>query len=92
MKRYLIAYDIPHDKRRTKISNLLSSYGIRVNYSLFELHINDIKFNELINKLKEEANMKKDNIRIYHICLDCIAKSFTLTNQQDPFMLEEKFI
>lgn len=34
---YLISYDIPDDKRRTKIAHLLEGYGERVQYSVFEV-------------------------------------------------------
>ncbi|MBD2045501.1 CRISPR-associated endonuclease Cas2 [Coleofasciculus sp. FACHB-64] len=30
---YVVTYDIPCDKRRRKISNLLEGYGRRVQYS-----------------------------------------------------------
>lgn len=33
--RYLIAYDIPNDKRRTRLAKKLLSYGDRVQYSVF---------------------------------------------------------
>ncbi|MBR8835369.1 MAG: CRISPR-associated endonuclease Cas2 [Stigonema ocellatum SAG 48.90 = DSM 106950] len=33
---YVVAYDVPCDKRRKKISDLLEGYGQRVQYSVFE--------------------------------------------------------
>lgn len=33
---YVIAYDIPDDKRRTKVHKLLSGFGKWTQYSLFE--------------------------------------------------------
>lgn len=33
---YIIAYDIPNDKRRTKVHKLLCGYGYWTQYSLFE--------------------------------------------------------
>ena len=32
----VISYDIPADKRRTKLAQLLENYGQRVQYSVFE--------------------------------------------------------
>ena len=32
---YVISYDIPDDKRRKKIADLLEGYGQRVQYSVF---------------------------------------------------------
>ncbi len=34
-RRWLIAYDISLDERRTRIAHLLESYGDRVQYSVF---------------------------------------------------------
>ena len=73
----LICYDIDNDKRRKKIADLLETYGIRVNYSVFEIKVNKTKFKHLINSLKD-ISKKGDNIRIYHLCENCINKSFEL--------------
>ncbi|MGP1372035.1 MAG: CRISPR-associated endonuclease Cas2, partial [Almyronema sp.] len=32
----LVVYDIPDDKRRTKLATFLEGYGRRVQYSVFE--------------------------------------------------------
>jgi len=34
-RRYLIAYDVPDDRRRTRLAKKLSAYGDRVQYSVF---------------------------------------------------------
>ncbi|MHC5821254.1 MAG: CRISPR-associated endonuclease Cas2, partial [Nostoc sp.] len=44
---YVIVYDISCDKRRKKVSDLLSGYGQRVQYSVFECILNQNKYNEL---------------------------------------------
>lgn len=33
--RYLIAYDIPDDRRRTRVAKKLLEYGDRIQYSVF---------------------------------------------------------
>ncbi|WP_297111206.1 CRISPR-associated endonuclease Cas2 [Tessaracoccus sp.] len=33
--RYLIAYDIPSDRRRSQLAKILSGYGDRIQYSVF---------------------------------------------------------
>lgn len=35
VKRTLIAYDIPDDRRRTKVAKILLGFGDRVQYSVF---------------------------------------------------------
>ena len=34
-RRTLVAYDIPDDKRRSRVAHLLESYGDRVQFSVF---------------------------------------------------------
>ena len=36
MLLYVVTYDIPSNKRRKKVSDLLEGYGRRVQYSVFE--------------------------------------------------------
>jgi CRISPR-associated protein Cas2 len=37
---YLVSYDIPDDRRRTRLAKLLKDYGGRVQYSVFECLLN----------------------------------------------------
>ncbi|MEY3826628.1 MAG: hypothetical protein RLZZ148_1445 [Cyanobacteriota bacterium] len=55
MLLYIIAYDIPCDKRRKKIADLLEGYGSRVQYSVFECFLTTAKYNEF----------EEDSLRFY---------------------------
>lgn len=81
----LITYDITDTKRRNKIVTLLEGYGVRVNYSVFEVEIKPHKVNRLVEALK--ALMERDDsIRIYAFSADTIAKSYELNERRsDPF-------
>jgi CRISPR-associated protein Cas2 len=70
-------YDISNNKKRRKVEKLLSSYGYRVNYSVFEINTQKSKFNQMIKELKSTAS-KEDNIRVYILNKDVLKKSFTL--------------
>lgn len=85
--KYLVAYDISNDKHRTKLSDILGAFGMRVNYSVFEIELNQTKFDKLLHEieLKKLINKKYDSLRFYHICENCIPKSFDLANREDPF-------
>ncbi|MEO8894115.1 MAG: CRISPR-associated endonuclease Cas2, partial [Coleofasciculaceae cyanobacterium] len=47
MLLYVVVYNIPCDKRRKKLSNILEGYGRRVQYSVFECVLTASKFDEL---------------------------------------------
>ena len=86
MRRYVIAYDIPNNKRRNKIGDILLGYGKRVNYSVFEVQIKSKS--ELKNLEKEILSLlvpKEDSLRFYHICQSCAGKSWSLGEEPAPF-------
>lgn len=76
---YIICYDISNDKVRRKVEKVISNYGQRVQYSVFECFLTITSKLELISKLKEVFNSKnidktKDSIYIYRLCEDCRKK------------------
>ena len=62
---YLICYDIPDDRRRKKVADLLEGYGLRVQYSVFECHLCAKKLKELQQRLRKQFNQHEDSIRFY---------------------------
>ncbi len=75
---YLIAYDISDNKRRTKIHKTLCGFGKWTQYSLFECFLNKKERIMLEHRLRTILNEKEDNVRIYHICSTCQAKTKTI--------------
>ncbi|MFM7792448.1 MAG: CRISPR-associated endonuclease Cas2, partial [Microcystis panniformis] len=51
----LIVYDIPDNKRRTKLSNFLEGYGKRVQFSVFECFLSLAEMRELYEKVKKKV-------------------------------------
>ena len=88
----LITYDISSDKRRNKIDKLLSSYGHRVNYSVFELDIKPHIYKEIKTKLSIMIG-KYDSIRLYQLDKTALENAIELgKNRQDPFELESSYV
>ncbi len=67
MLLYVIAYDIPCNKRRKKISDLLEGYGKRVQFSVFECVLTQEKYRELLKRLQPKVQPKEDSVRCYPI-------------------------
>jgi CRISPR-associated protein Cas2 len=66
--KIVVAYDIADDKNRNKLTQLLSSYGYRYQYSVFyipDIHLKEVE--KLINRIKRFVNPKTDRVRIYEI-------------------------
>lgn len=65
MLLYVVAYDIPCDKRRQRVSDLLEGYGRRVQYSVFECLLSTAKYDELRQRLRKRVNLDEDSVRFY---------------------------
>ena len=63
----VVSYDIPSNKRRTKVMKTLKDFGRHVQYSVFECDLNQKDYSKLQQALKKLINAKEDNVRIYHI-------------------------
>jgi CRISPR-associated protein Cas2 len=64
---YIVVYDIPCDKRRKKVSDLLEGYGKRVQYSVFECILNENKYKELKKRLRKQVKLPEDSVRFYRL-------------------------
>lgn len=65
MLLYVVTYDIPCDKRRKKVADLLEGYGRRVQYSVFECMLTADKYGELRQRLRQRVKLEEDSIRFY---------------------------
>ncbi len=70
----VISYDISEDKRRTKIHNILKSYGEWVQYSIFECELTETQYAKLRHRLSKLIKGDTDNIRFYFMCRCCQGK------------------
>ncbi|MCG5060719.1 MAG: CRISPR-associated endonuclease Cas2 [Limnoraphis sp. WC205] len=70
----IISYDISEDKRRTKIHNILKSYGQWVQYSVFECDLTATQYAKLRRRLAKLINNQADSIRFYFLCACCHGK------------------
>ena len=75
---YVIAYDIPDDKRRTKIHQVLLGFGKWTQYSLFECFLSRKELILLRSKLEEHLVAKEDSVRFYPLCANCVGRVETV--------------
>jgi CRISPR-associated protein Cas2 len=67
---WLVSYDISDDKARRRAYNLLKNYGKRVQYSVFECHLDAPQLNLLRTGLLAEL-ASTDSLRWYPLCVWC---------------------
>ena len=79
---YVIAYDIPNDRRRTKIHKLLCGFGEWTQFSLFECFLSQKENLILREKLDQLVEADEDSIRFYPLCANCLARVETIGSTQ----------
>lgn len=67
----LIAYDIADPKRLRKIAKLFLNYGDRLQYSIFEFHINQLQFQKIKKEIEKIMNWNEDRITYIPLCEIC---------------------
>ena len=77
----VVVYDIPNDKRRTKLSNFLEGYGQRVQFSVFECFLNLDEMRQLFEKSKKIVKPSEDNVRFYWISEDAVSRVLTIGSE-----------
>lgn len=74
----VVAYDIPDDRRRTRLHKRLKGFGTPVQYSVFECLLNDRQFEARQAAVKRIIRRQEDAVRYYSLCENCQAKIIAL--------------
>lgn len=69
----VVCYDIPDDKRRNRVSDILEGFGERVQWSVFECDIKPEHAKRLKEKLAKVLK-DEDSVRYYYLCGECLTK------------------
>lgn len=68
---YVIVYDIPDNGRRNKLFKALKGFGTRVQYSVFEAHLNKSQYEEMKRVVTRVIDASEDSVRYYVLCGAC---------------------
>lgn len=68
----LVAYDIVTQRRRTRVAGLCEDFGVRVQQSTFECHLDSGDVEDLCHRLADEIDVATDSVRIYRLCSPCV--------------------
>jgi CRISPR-associated protein Cas2 len=52
--RAIICYDFSDDKARSRFSKILSKYGFRIQYSVFEFNLDRVTWKKLVQELQKK--------------------------------------
>lgn len=67
----VVSYDVPDDRRRLKLAKALKDYGERVQYSVFECHLETAQIDRMRARVERLIAAEEDSVRIYRLCGSC---------------------
>lgn len=62
--RFVVAYDVPDDRRRTALAKLLHTYGDRVQYSVFVVDCGRAGMIRLVDGIRNTVNVADDSVLV----------------------------
>ncbi len=83
----LVVYDIPDDKRRTKLHKRLLDFGTPVQYSVFECPVGAAELKKMQKAILRIISKRADHVRIYFLCGACKGKTWVSNGEA---VVEEK--
>lgn len=81
---YVVAYDVPDNRRRNRLFRLMRGFGRHSQFSVFECHLDRTRLERMVIKIRTVINPAEDNVKIYPLCLECCAKAVTLGVAHPP--------
>jgi CRISPR-associated protein Cas2 len=67
----VLVYDIPDDKRRTRLRKALMRFGTPVQYSVFECDLSQRQLGRMEKAVRAVIKRGEDNVRYYQLCRSC---------------------
>ena len=74
---YLVAYDVPNDRGRTRLHKALCGLGAWTQFSRFACFRAGKQLIALRHRIERLIDPTVDNVRIYHVCAACVGKTET---------------
>jgi len=67
----IVAYDITHPKRLNRIARIMKDYGLRVQKSIFEVDVNERRFEEMRRRAEQAMVRELDGVKYFPLCDRC---------------------
>lgn len=77
----VVVYDVPDDKRRTKLAKFLEGHGRRVQLSVFECFLTLEEMRKLHQQLQRRVKPPEDNVRLYWISADAVTRTLVIGSE-----------
>ena len=78
----VVVYDIPDDRRRTRLHDRLLDFGSPVQYSAFECLVDKDELKKMQKMILRTISKRRDHVRIYRLCAACVGKTWVSGGQE----------
>lgn len=86
MQHWVFAYDVPDDRRRTRLAKVLEDFGDRMQWSVFEIIVEQRDLELLLRRVRAVIDPAEDAVRLYPLCAGCLPKVLNLgKDTRKPF-------
>lgn len=89
---YLVIYDISNPRRLRHVARIMEGYGHRLQYSVFESRLNDLRYEELKSALHQELNHDEDQVLFVSLGLDSKRANIHIESLGRPYVRRTKVI
>ena len=83
--RYLVSYDIANPKRLRQVAKLCEAYGTRIQYSVFECPLDDLRFQKLLSALHEVIHNDDDQVLFVSLGQESSNSPFRIQSIGQPY-------
>lgn len=88
--RYLVSYDIANAKRLRRVAKCLESYGMRLQYSVFECPLDDLRLAQAKAALAEIVNSDHDQILFVSLGPEAADATLTIEAMGLPYTVRSR--
>ncbi len=88
----VVTYDIPNDRRRTKLHNVLKNFGTPVQYSVFECLVDAKELAQMRRAVERVIKPRLDSVRYYTLCRACQARIETTAASREVAREEDGWV
>ncbi len=83
--RYLVCYDICDQRRLRRVEKTVKSFGTRIQFSVFECPLDDMRLRQLQGDLKDIINSDHDQVLFVSLGAEANDKSFRIEAMGQPY-------
>ena len=88
--RYLVSYDIANPKRLRQVAKVCQSFGSRIQYSVFECPLDDLRLENLRAELTSIIHHEDDQILFVSLGQESSKSPFRIESLGQPYTMRSR--